>query len=200
MVRMPGPPPSDPPEAVIFADAAEFRAWLAANHDTATELWVGYYKKGVPKTSITYAEAVEEALCFGWIDGLTRRVDDEVHANRYTPRRRTSSWSAINIAKVAELRAAGRMHPAGLRAFEERDRRKDGSYSYEQAPRQLPPEAEAQLRARPGAWEYWLSRTPGYRRAATHWVLSAKREETRQRRLATLVEDCAAGRPVKPLA
>ena len=185
---------------MIFADGAQFRAWLADNHDTATELWVGYYKKGVPKTSITYPEAVEEALCFGWIDGLTRRIDDEVHANRYTPRRRGSSWSAINIAKVAELRAAGRMHPAGLRAFEERDKRKDGSYSYERAPQELPAEAEARLRADPDAWAYWQSRTPSYRRTATHWVLSAKREETRQRRLATLVEDCAAGRPVKPLA
>jgi uncharacterized protein YdeI (YjbR/CyaY-like superfamily) len=194
---MPGPPPS---EVVIFADAAQFRAWLADNHDTATELWVGYYKKGVPKTSITYPEAVEEALCFGWIDGLTRRIDDEVHANRYTPRRPSSSWSAINIAKVAELHAAGRMHPAGLRAFEQRDRRRDGSYSYERTTQALPADAEARLRADPDAWTYWQSRTPSYRRTATHWVLSAKREETRQRRLSALVEDCAAGRPVKPLA
>jgi uncharacterized protein YdeI (YjbR/CyaY-like superfamily) len=193
-------PPSDAPDVVIFADAGAFRAWLTDNHDSVSELWVGYYKKGVPKNSITYPEAVEEALCFGWIDGLGRRIDDEVHANRYTPRRSTSSWSAINIAKVAELKAAGRMHPAGLRAFEERDRRKDGSYSYERATQELPPEAEARLRAAPGAWEYWRSRTPSYRRTATHWVLSAKREETRERRLATLVEDCAAGRPIKPLA
>jgi len=201
MGRMPAQPPSsDPPDVVVFADAAQFRAWLAENHDSARELWVGYYKKGVPKTSITYPEAVEEALCFGWIDGLGRRIDDEVHANRYTPRRRTSSWSAVNIAKVAELKAAGRMHPAGLRAFEERDRRKDGSYSYERATQELPPGSEARLRATPGAWEYWQSRTPSYRRTATHWVLSAKREETRERRLATLVEDCAAGRPIKPLA
>jgi len=194
---MPDPSASD---VVVFADAAEFRAWLLENHDTATELWVGYFKKGVPKTSITYPEAVEEALCFGWIDGLTRRIDDEVHANRYTPRRKRSSWSAINIAKVAELQEAGRMHPAGLRAFEERDKRLDGSYSYERPAQELPPEAEARLRADADAWAYWQSRTPSYRRAATHWVLSAKREETRQRRLATLVEDCAAGRPVKPLA
>jgi uncharacterized protein YdeI (YjbR/CyaY-like superfamily) len=197
MGRVPAPPPS---EVMIFANAAEFRAWLAEHHDTATELWVGYYKKGVPKTSISYPEAVEEALCFGWIDGLTQRIDDEVHANRYTPRRRSSSWSATNIAKVAELKAAGRMHRAGLRAFEKRDKRKDGSYSYERAAQELPAEAEALLRADPDAWAYWQSRTPSYRRNASHWVLSAKREETRRRRLATLVEDCAAGRHVKPLA
>ena len=107
----------------IFSTAAAFRTWLEANHDTATELWVGYYKKGVPRTSMTYAESVQEALCFGWIDGLTRRIDDEVYTIRFTPRRKTSNWSAINIAKVADLTAAGRMHPAGLRAFEERDRR-----------------------------------------------------------------------------
>ena len=113
------------PRVTIFPDAAAFRAWLEANHHDADELWIGYYKKGVPKTAMTYAEAVEEALCFGWIDGKARRIDDEVTGQRFTPRRRTSSWSAINIAKVGELSAAGRMHPAGLRAFAERDRRRD---------------------------------------------------------------------------
>lgn len=115
------PPTRD--QVRIFPTAAWFRAWLEASHDTATELWVGYYKKGVAKTSMTYAESVEEGLCFGWIDGLTRRIDDEVYTIRFTPRRKTSNWSAINIAKVADLTAAGRMHPAGLRAFEERNRR-----------------------------------------------------------------------------
>ena len=111
----------------IFPTAAGFRSWLESNHDEASELWVGYYKKGVRKTSMTYAESVEEALCFGWIDGLTRRIDDEVYTVRFTPRRKTSNWSAINIGKVAALTAAGRMHPAGLRIFEQRDRRKDAS-------------------------------------------------------------------------
>jgi uncharacterized protein YdeI (YjbR/CyaY-like superfamily) len=194
---MPAPTPS---RVEIFADAAAFRAWLVEHHASAREVWVGYYKKGVPKTAISYPEAVEEALCFGWIDGITRRIDDEVYANRFTPRRRTSSWSAINIAKVAELTRAGRMHPAGQRAFEERDRRRDASYSYENRPRSLPPAAEARLRADADAWAYWQAQAPGYRRTATHWVLSAKREQTRERRLATLVEDCAAGRRIKPLA
>jgi uncharacterized protein YdeI (YjbR/CyaY-like superfamily) len=113
------------PEITIFPDAAAFRAWLDANHDRADELWIGYYKQGVPKTSMTYPEAVEEALCFGWIDGKARRINDEVAGQRFTPRRKGSNWSAINIAKVAELSAAGRMHPAGQRAFEQRERRKD---------------------------------------------------------------------------
>jgi uncharacterized protein YdeI (YjbR/CyaY-like superfamily) len=113
------------PEITIFPDAAAFRAWLEANHDRADELWIGYYKQGVPKTSMTYPEAVEEALCFGWIDGKARRINDEVAGQRFTPRRKGSNWSAINIAKVAELSAAGRMHPAGQRAFEQRERRKD---------------------------------------------------------------------------
>ena len=107
----------------MFASAADFRRWLEANHDVATELFVGYYKKGVPKAAIGYGEAVDEALCFGWIDGITYRVDDELTASRFTPRRRASNWSAANIAKVAELEAAGRMHPAGRRTFAERRRR-----------------------------------------------------------------------------
>jgi len=115
----------EPHDVRVFPSAATFRAWLEEHHDRTPEQWVGFYKKGVEKTSMTYAQAVEEALCCGWIDGLTKRIDDEIYTVRFTPRRRTSNWSAINIAKIAELTAAGRMHPAGLRAFEERDRRKD---------------------------------------------------------------------------
>jgi uncharacterized protein YdeI (YjbR/CyaY-like superfamily) len=188
-----------PKRVEIFPDSAAFRAWLEEHHTDTDELWVGYYKKGVAKTSMTYPEAVEEALCFGWIDGVGRRIDDQVHANRFTPRRPTSSWSAVNIAKVAELTEAGRMHPAGLRAFEERDRRKDGIYSYENHPMELPAEAEALLRANPDAWEFWQAQRPSYRRTAVHWVLSAKREPTRQRRLAQLIDDCAAGLLIKPM-
>jgi uncharacterized protein YdeI (YjbR/CyaY-like superfamily) len=120
---MPVQPPA-PGDVRVFASAADFRAWLEANHDSASHLWVGYYKKGVPKQSMSYPQSVEEALCFGWIDGITRRIDDEVYTTRFTPRRKGSNWSAINIAKVAELTAAGRMHAAGLRAFEVRDRRR----------------------------------------------------------------------------
>ncbi|MGH2428213.1 MAG: YdeI/OmpD-associated family protein [Candidatus Limnocylindria bacterium] len=188
------------PKATLFATAADFRRWLEANHDTATELWVGYYKKGVGKTSMIYREAVEEALCFGWIDGQARSLDSERYANRYTPRRPTSNWSAINIAKVAELTAAGRMHPAGMRAFEQRDRRKDATYAYEVTPRELPPEWQARLRANADAWAYWQSQPPSYRRTASYWVLSAKRPETRERRMETLIADSAAGRMPRPFA
>jgi uncharacterized protein YdeI (YjbR/CyaY-like superfamily) len=186
------------PEVTVFSNAAAFRAWLETHHDTATEVWVGFYKKGVPKTAMSYLEAVDEALCFGWIDGKVRRIDDEVTGQRFTPRRTTSSWSAINIAKVGQLRAAGRMHPAGLRAFEERDRRKDASYSYESAPRELPVEMVARFKADPQAWAYWLSERPSYRRTAAHWLMSAKRPETRERRLAMLIDESHAGRRARP--
>lgn len=193
---MPSPPRRD--DVRIFASAADYRAWLEEHHDTAMELWVGFYKKGVTKTSMTYAEAVDEAICFGWIDGLTRRIDEEVYTIRFTPRRRTSSWSAINIAKVASLTAAGRMRPAGLRAFEERDRRKDASYSYERPVRELPSDMLARLEADAAAHAYWQSRTASFRRQATHWILSAKRPETQERRFDRLLADAAAGRDPQP--
>ena len=178
----------------VFPSAADFRGWLEANHDTERELFVGYYRKGVPKTAMTYPQSVEEALCFGWIDGITRRIDDEVTSTRFTPRRPTSNWSATNIARIAELTAAGRMHPAGLRAFETRDRRNDAIYSSDRAPLELPPGWLAQLDAVP----HWRSETPSFRRQAVYWLMSAKRPETRERRLATLLEDAAAGRRPKP--
>lgn len=150
---------------------------------------------------MTYAEALDEALCFGWIDGITYRIDDEVYAVRWTPRRKGSNWSAPNIAKVAELKKAGRMHRSGLRAFEERDRRKDQPSLRDNPLRQaLPPELEREIKAAPAAWAYWQAQTASYRRQAAFWILSAVRPETRERRLASLIEDSAAGRPVKPLS
>ena len=116
-------------QVAIFATAADFRAWLDANHDSASDLFVGFYRKGSDKTAMTYAESVDEALCYGWIDGITYKIDEELRTTRFTPRRRTSSWSAVNIAKIAELTKAGRMQPAGTRAFEGRDRRKDAVVS-----------------------------------------------------------------------
>jgi uncharacterized protein YdeI (YjbR/CyaY-like superfamily) len=188
-------------QVAVFPSQAAFRSWLESNHDSTPELWVGYYRKASGKTAMTYPEAVEEALCYGWIDGLTYRVDDEVHTNRFTPRRKGSNWSGPNIAKVAELKKAGRMHPAGLRAFEERDRRKDQPYVRDNPLRQaLPSELERQIEARPAAWTYWQAQTPSYRRQAAFWIQSAVRSETRERRLASLIEDSAAGRPVKPLS
>ena len=182
----------------IFPAAPEFRAWLDAHHNSASELFVGYYRAGSGKAAMTYPESVDEALCYGWIDGITFKIDEEVRATRFTPRRRGSNWSAVNIAKIAELTTAGRMHPAGIRAFDERDRRKDAIYSYERQPQDLPPEAEARLRANPAAWTYWEGRSPSYRRAVTYWVTNAKQEGTRERRLAALIADSAQGRIVKP--
>ena len=186
-----------PTGVAIFRSADEFRAWLEANHDSATELWVGYYKKGASKTSMTYKESVDEGLCFGWIDGLTRRIDDEVYTIRFTPRTRRSTWSAVNVARVGELMAAGRAHPAGIRAFEARTEDNTGIYSYENRPADLPDAYLARLKANEGAWSWWQAQRPGYRRVATWWVVSAKQEATRERRLATLIEDCAAGRMIK---
>jgi len=186
-----------PREVAVFANAAEFRNWLEGNHDTATELWVGNYKKGVPKTSVTYKQAVDEALCFGWIDSIGRRIDDEVHANRFTPRKKRSTWSAVNVARMGELMTAGRAHPAGIRAFEARTEENTGIYSYENRPADLPDVYLTRLKANEAAWAWWQARRPSYRRVATWWVVSAKQEATRERRLATLIEDCAAGRMIK---
>jgi len=194
---MPVEPPA-PGEVRIFAEPADFRGWLAANHDAATHLWVGYYKKGVSKRSMSYPHSVDEALCFGWIDGITRRIDDEVYAIRFTPRRKGSSWSAINIAKVAELKSAGRMHAAGLRTFEQRDRRRDASYSHERPPAELPGEMIARLKAEAPAWERWQAEQPSFRRLAAHWVTSAKRAETRERRFEQLLAASRAGTRPKP--
>jgi uncharacterized protein YdeI (YjbR/CyaY-like superfamily) len=183
-------------EVLLFETRDGLRAWFEGNHDSRAEAFIGYYRKGVAKVSTSYADAVDEALCFGWIDGITFRVDDEVTANRFTPRRKGSNWSAVNLAKVAELRAQGRMRPSGIRAFEERDRSKDASYSYEQPPLELPPDWQAQFKADADAWAYWQAETPSYRRTVTYWVMSAKRPETRERRFATLVADSAAGRRI----
>jgi uncharacterized protein YdeI (YjbR/CyaY-like superfamily) len=183
---------------LVFQTPAELRAWFEANHDTATEAFIGYYRRGVGKQSTNWVQAVEEALCFGWIDGISFRVDDEVTANRFTPRRPTSNWSAVNIAKVAELQAAGRMQPSGIRAFEERDRRKDQIYSYERPPQELPSEWIERFQADAAAWDFWERRPPSYRNVATHWVMSAVKPETRERRLDTLIETSRAGTRPRP--
>lgn len=189
-----------PDQVSVFPAAADFRAWLLAHHADTPALWVGYYRKGSARTAMTYPESVEEALCFGWIDGIGYRIDDDVHANRFTPRRRGSNWSAPNLARVAALTAVGRMHASGLAAFESRDRRRDLPEPTDNPFRRpLPVEDEERIRADPAAWAYWQDRPPGYRRQAGFWVQSAKRPETRQRRLAALIADSADGRPIKPL-
>lgn len=185
---------------VFFATPEEFRAWLEENHATARELWVGYTKKGAGRPSITWPESVDEALCYGWIDGIRRSVDDTSYMNRFTPRRPGSNWSAVNIARVAELTAQGRMRPAGLAAFDRRRDETTAVYSYEQRHQAALEEAEEQqLRANPAAWQFFQARPPSYRQAAIRWVISAMKAETRQSRLARLIEDSAQGRTVPPL-
>ena len=184
----------------FFETPARFRAWLEKNHATATELLVGFYKRGSGKPSITWPESVDEALCFGWIDGV-RRGGDDSYTIRFTPRKKSSNWSNVNVARVAELTRAGRMAPAGLRAFEARKADRTGVYSFERtAPAVLSPAHEKQLRANRAAAAYFDAQPPWYRRTATHWVTSAKREATRDRRLAELVRCCAAGRSIPTLA
>jgi len=188
------------PDPVFFASPAEFRAWLERHHHTARELSVGYHRKGTGRPTLTWQESVAEALCFGWIDGVRRSVDAERYTIRFTPRRRGSHWSAVNLRLAEELIRDGRMHPAGLRAYEQRDPARSGAYSFEQREAvELGPDAEALLRANPAAWSYFSAQPPGYRRTATWWVVSAKREETRARRLRMLIEDSAAGRRIAPL-
>jgi uncharacterized protein YdeI (YjbR/CyaY-like superfamily) len=184
----------------FFATPEEFRAWLEKNHESATELLVGFHKKGAGKPSITWPESVEQALCFGWIDGVRRSLDETSYTIRFTPRKPDSTWSRVNLEKVEELKRRGLMRPAGLRAHEERREAKTGIYSYEQREAaELPAEYEERLRANRAAWEFWTSRPPSYRKAATWWVVSAKREETRERRLTHLIEDSQSGRTVPPL-
>lgn len=183
----------------FFRTPAEYRAWLEKNHDRHTELLVGFYKKSSGKKGITYEEALDESLCFGWIDGVRRSVDDERSTIRFTPRRQKSNWSLKNIRRVGELKRLGRMAPAGLEAFERRDPGEAGTYSFEQAKPELGPDLARRFRRNRKAWRFWEAQPPGYRKAATWWVVSAKREETRLRRLAALIEDSANGRRLAQL-
>jgi uncharacterized protein YdeI (YjbR/CyaY-like superfamily) len=177
-----------------FRTAADFRAWLEEHHQTADEVWVGFHKKVTVKPSITYAEAVDEALCFGWIDGVRKRVDDQSYTNRFTPRRPKSNWSQVNIKRVGELIEQGRMKPSGLRAFQEQDPARSQQYSFENRPRSLGEPYETTFRANRKAWDFFQAQAPWYRRTAIWWITSAKKEETRLRRLATLIHDSESGR------
>ena len=184
-------------QPVFFATPTEFRKWLVRHHASEQELWVGFYKKGTGRQSITWPEAVDEALCFGWIDGIRKSIDAESYTNRFTPRRTTSNWSEINTRRISELIAAGRVEPAGLRAFEARKPEKTGVYSFEQrrAPA-LAPDALKSFKADADAWRFFQAQPPGYRRLTTWWVVSAKQEATRARRLKMLIDHSAEGRRI----
>ena len=176
-----------------FPSPAAFRDWLLEHHETATELVVGFHRTGTGTPSMTWTESVREALCFGWIDGIRRRVDDTRYTIRFTPRRKGSIWSAVNVKHVEELMAAGLMTPAGLRAFEARKDAKSGVYSFEQRTVELPAAYTAVFRKYRKAWLWFEASAPSYRKAAVWWVVSAKREETRARRLQQLIECSAEG-------
>jgi uncharacterized protein YdeI (YjbR/CyaY-like superfamily) len=178
----------------FFRDAAAFRRWLGTHHARAAELMVGFYKKDSGRASLRWPESVEEALCFGWIDGVRRRLDALSYQVRFTPRRADSIWSAVNIRKVAALRAAGRMQPPGLKAPGARRAHRSGRCSYEQRPTRLPEPHARLLRRDAAALRFFMRQIPSYRRAAIWWVISAQRPETRARRAAVLVELSAAGK------
>lgn len=180
-------------EPRYFADAAALRRWFERHHATHTELRLGYWKVASGQQSVSWPESVDEALCVGWIDGLTKRIDDARYVIRFTPRKATSIWSAVNIARVAALEAEGRMRDAGRAAFALRREQRSGVYSFEQASVELAPQHAKTLRANRAAWADWQRRSASYRKAAAWWVVSAKREATRERRLAQLIECCARG-------
>ena len=177
----------------FFRTPNEFRIWLEKNHDTKKEVWVGYYKKASGKKGVSYQEALDEALCFGWIDGKVRTIDEAAYMQRYSPRTAKSPWSKINVKRFGELKKAGRAAPAGIAAFERRDKKPAG-YSYEEAERGFTGRHLATFRENKEAWKFFQAQPPGYRKMATFWVMSAKRDETQERRLAKLMDDSAHGR------
>ncbi len=182
----------------FFPTAAAFRAWLKKNHKTAAELIVGYYRKDSGKPSITWQESVDEALCFGWIDGVRHSHPPDAYSNRFTPRRSGSNWSAINIKRVAELKRLKRMAPAGLAAFAKRTEAKSRVYTYEQDLINLDKAIEKRFRANKKAWDYFQGQAPYYRKLMTGWLNMAKAEETKFRRLDKLIAACESGRRMMP--
>ncbi len=187
-------------EPIFFAGPAAFRAWLAANHATAGEVHVGYFNSHTGLQRLSWSESVDEALCFGWIDGVVHRIDGESHRRRFTPRRPGSIWSLVNVGKYEALEQAGRVHDAGRAAFAARKPEKTAVYAFEQAEEPTLSAAEAAVfRSNGAAWEYFGRRPPSYRRTATWWVVSARRQETRDRRLATLIACSEEGRHVPSL-
>ena len=183
----------------FFRTQASFRKWLEKNHDKAKELLVGFYKVNSGKQSMTWSESVDEAICFGWIDGLRRSINQESYSIRFTPRRPGSIWSAINIKKVEDLSQKGLMFPSGLVAFEKREAKKSAIYSYEKAPENLSDDFSKKFKSNKKAWEFFESMAPSYQLTAIHWVMNAKQEGTKLKRLDELIKDSEAGRKIKSL-
>ena len=184
----------------FFATPGEFGRWLDRHHASEKELLVGFYKKKTGKANMTWPESVDEALCFGWIDGVRRSLGEESYTIRFTPRKERSNWSAVNVRRVAELTKEGRMRPAGMKAFEQRAAEKTGIYAYENKHlAELDGAQRRRFRANKKAWDYFRTRPEWYRKTATWWVISAKREETRERRLEELIETSEKGETIRPL-
>jgi uncharacterized protein YdeI (YjbR/CyaY-like superfamily) len=179
----------------FFVQAADFRRWLGQHHADTPELWVGFYKKSSGKVAMTYLEAVEEALCHGWVDGIINRVDADSYMHRFTPRQPRSIWSNVNVARVEKLISAGRMHPAGLAAFAARDPARTGIYTFEQKDLvELPPASARRFKSHRQAWNFFTAQAPSYQRSIVRWILSAKQPATRDRRLDKAITASAEGR------
>jgi uncharacterized protein YdeI (YjbR/CyaY-like superfamily) len=180
----------------FFKSPSDLRKWFEAHHASAPELWVGYYKKDSGKPSITWPQSVDEALCFGWIDGIRKSIDDFSYKIRFTPRKPRSTWSAVNIKRAQELIDQGLMRPAGLKAFQAREENRSGIYSYEQRSPELPDQYAKKLKKNLAAWKFFQAQPPSYRKAANWYVLSARKEETRLKRLDSLIEYSVQGQRI----
>lgn len=189
----------EPNNIKIFKDAAALRKWFETNHAKKDELWLCYYKKGSGKKSVSYVESVDQALCYGWIDGITKGIDEEKYCQRFTPRRKNSIWSAVNIKKMEALIASKQMMPAGLKVFNERNPERANLYSFEQDKHELPAKYLKKFKSNKKAWANFEAMPNFYRKQAIWWVVSAKREETKERRLATLIDDSANGLRIKSM-
>ncbi len=183
-------------DTLFFATAIEFRQWLAQHHDKLTEQWIGFYKKATKKPSMTWSESVDQALCYGWIDGLRKKIDEESYKIRFTPRRRDSMWSAVNLKKMKVLIAEDLMEAPGLAIYEKRDPRKEQTYSYEQKASALPQEYLQKIQANETAWQFFNNAAPSYQKQMIYWVTSAKQETTQLRRLEKLIAHSARGEKV----
>jgi|SRR6185295_16713843 len=194
-----GPTRPTAANVVFFPSPAHLRRWFEQHAETALELHVGYWKKGSGKPSVTWPESIDEALCCGWIDGVRRSLDEESYTVRFTPRKPGSIWSPVNIRRVGELTAAGRMRPAGLAAFEKRREYRSGTYSYEERSADLPEPYAGRFSRHPAAWDWFRQQPPSYRKAVIWWIVCAKKEETRLARLETLIRESAAGRRIETM-
>lgn len=184
---------------VFFKSVHQLRKWFQKNHNKASELWIGFYNVKSGKKGMTYKEAVDEALCFGWIDGIRKGFNEDSYVIRFSPRKKNSVWSNVNTKRIKELIEERRIHAAGLEAFNKRSEEKTGIYSFEQDSHKLPPSFEKKFKANKKAWKFFTSKAPWYQRTSIHWVMSAKQEATRLKRLETLISDSENERTIAPL-